>query len=1068
MRKTLIALIIVLPLLFVLVIFSSLNLISLSVNIAVNGIKIITARGEEQILLDIAEYKGVTLSAEVYPSNATDKRYTLESDDPDVVDVVEVGEEWTLVPLKEGNANIVAKSNDMGYTDSIPVTVTSSKAYDFEFKLFDENKENVLKISSSGDYSARSLAAGEYTYEMNISPVGFDDYDIQIKSDDAYAVVDKGKRTIMLPFSGSIAFDITVPDGATGNKLSKRMELGVKKPSRNEVVVNGNANSAVINLTKGVKTASIYVECSETPEFISQYAKAKVNSLGSDRYIIDITVNDDFSGDSIGGVQIVSGANRADVEFTYKDFGFFINSKMKMDREGDELTTYVLTHNRSTFYAVSDAHASGVEYIWTVSGADQSVLTTADNGATCYINPTENGKFHVTIDAKIDGASVATKSMNVEVYDRVVSAVVTNTFKEKGSLEGSFTVAGKKFKQNLGDFEAVRYAFNVTTYVYKPGNSSKDDSPYIAVVDNETLEYALSDDDLADIDIVDGKAYLTPKPNAEGRLDFKINWKGNELFGTSVSTNVAINVVGDAVEASNDPELRKAMELKMKTVLTENIKLGTHADGSDYSIDERNALLAENRMKSTYNIEYYKMEGRENDAKVSYVLEFTADVYGNGHEIDADNFTHCLESGGEHKPILDLYSGPLYFVNAKGNLAHVAGQDNCAYLIRTDGIKLYGISLLGCSDSSINSGSSEATSADLNNLNLTGTTLEINASCEIINCRIRNGRNVVRVYGGNRDGKNYTVSNTNQVDASEERITVKIEGCIISHGKEFLLKVGTNHALKSTGQSNAEPKFTDANGRPYSVGKSNFYADLYKDQYFYENYVLTDLTLSDSVLETSGLFTVGIESNFAGPMLAPGFGTDPNDKVYADVSPAWRNSGGTSFAAVLRLKGDVRLYDWKNLLLVDSSTLIEGEALKDWMKLDLNKMLEFVTQENAEYGSLFRPMPGVDVNDDKVDDNYVHGGIAFYGGGVNYSQLDLTEMKSSLADLTHVSINISILANAKDTKLNSQGRHFPKAAGSNDFNFFMYSNISPNNYEKQVSEKDSNTRYDGVTHQQLF
>lgn len=1058
MRKTLIALIIVLPLLFVLVIFSSLNIISLSVNIAVNGIKIITERGEEQLLLDIAEYSGVKLSAEISPSNATDKRYALKSDAPDIVDVEEDG---TLTPLKEGSANIIATSNDMGFTDSIPVTVTSSKPYEFEFKLYDSNKNNVLRATNAG-YSARSLPAGEYTYEMNISPVGFDEYDLKIKSEDSYAVINKGAGTIMLPFSGNIDLEVSVPNGATGD-LSKRIELGVKKPSRNDIVVNGSVDNAVINITKGVKSTSIYVECSQEPTFISQYAKGEVRSLQNGRYIIDITINDDIGEDQnvIDDVQIISGTNSANVEFTYQDFGFLINSTRKIDR--DTMTTYVLTHMRNTFYAVSTAHVSGVEYTWTVDGADQSVLTTADDGATCYIDPIEKGKFNVTIEAKIDGATVDTKTMTVEVYNRVISAIVTNKFKEQGSLEETYTIAGKKFAQNLEIGEDVRYGLDVLTYIPDPNQPNG----YAPAAGDETLEYILSDDSLATIEMEDGKAYLTPKGN--GNLSVNIRWKGNDLFDASVSININVNVVADAVEVTNDPELRKAMELKKKAVLTTNIKMGTHADGSDYSIEERKALLAGNRTMSTYNIEYYKMIGRGNDAKISYVLEFTADVYGNGHNIDADNFTHCLESSGEHKPILELYSGPLYFVNATNDLAHVSGQDNCAYLIRTDGIKLYGLNLLGCSDESIVDRNSGEGSADLNNLNLTGTTLEINASCDIVNCRIRNGRNVVRVYGGNKNGNNYAVTGLGQVDADSERITVNIEGCIISHGREFLVKVGTNHALKSTGQSNTEPKFTDANGRPYSVGKSNYYADLYKDAYFYDNYVLTDLTLADSVLEQSGLFSIGVESNFAGPMLARDFGNnDSSEQAYASVSPAWRNSGGTSYAAVLRLKGDVRLYDWKNLVLVDSSTLIEGDALKDWMKLDLNKMLEYVTHENEEYGALFRTMPGIDVDKDGKDDNYVHGGIAFYGGGVNYSQLDISEMSSALSDFTHVNINISILGNAPDSKLQSQGRLLPKAAGSNDFNFFMYSNTSPNNYEKQIADKDTGDRYKGVTPKPLF
>ena len=72
MRKTLIALILVLPMAFVLVIFSSVNLVSLGVNIAVNGITIHAegADDEDTLFLDMADKAVHTVTAEVSPGNA--------------------------------------------------------------------------------------------------------------------------------------------------------------------------------------------------------------------------------------------------------------------------------------------------------------------------------------------------------------------------------------------------------------------------------------------------------------------------------------------------------------------------------------------------------------------------------------------------------------------------------------------------------------------------------------------------------------------------------------------------------------------------------------------------------------------------------------------------------------------------------------------------------------------------------------------------------------------------------------------------------------------------------------
>ena len=156
---------------------------------------------------------------------------------------------------------------------------------------------------------------------------------------------------------------------------------------------------------------------------------------------------------------------------------------------------------------------------------------------------------------------------------------------------------------------------------------------------------------------------------------------------------------------------------------------------------------------------------------------------------------------------------------------------------------------------------------DLTTLNNTGTVLEINADVNVFNCRIRNGRNVVRVYGGNRSGTNYFIESLSENrTTSQDRIVVRIEGCILSHSREFIVKTGTNRALRASARLGREPYLTDRNGRNYQ-SQTDSYLD---DDFFYSTYVLTDLTIADCVLSTSGLFCVGVESNFAGEALCEG------------------------------------------------------------------------------------------------------------------------------------------------------------------------------------------------------
>ena len=424
-------------------------------------------------------------------------------------------------------------------------------------------------------------------------------------------------------------------------------------------------------------------------------------------------------------------------------------------------------------------------------------------------------------------------------------------------------------------------------------------------------------------------------------------------------------------------------------------------------------------------------------------------MYGNGKSIDASKFTHALDGTGKAL----FYKGPLYFVKYR-EMASVAGQDNCAFLIRTDGVTLYGVNLLGCSDSLLENENGEY---DLTKLNKTGTTLEINASCKILNCRVRNGRNVVRAYGGNRNGNKYFIDSLseNSAGVNDERITVQIEGCILSQGREFILKIGANRALRASRLNGQEPVLRDANARAYTEsGTSNQYSGISytPGDYFYDHYVMTDVTLKNSVLETSGLFTVGIESNFSGEFLYEG----ASNHDWRTFTREWERSGGTSFASVLRLEGDVRLYDWKDISLIDASTLIESPIgeLREWLKLDIKGMIDLVSKKNPSvYGNM--------IETTSSGKQYVHGGIALYGGGRNYSSVDLTKLENS-SDLEHFNINISVLKDGTGF-MPKQGDILPGAAGTHDFNFYMYSTESKLNFVKQENDELKGLKYKGVS-----
>ncbi len=1058
MRKTLLALIVVIPMAFVIVIFSSVNAISLAIPVPVNGITL--HRGgdyvgdEDRIEIDMAEHTRETVYAEVSPSNATEKGYTLSSSNTDIAEVTQDG---LIIPKKEGDVEITAKSNDKGYTSNkIDVHVESSLAYDFAFSLTDAD-EHPVPLTKTDDGYEKTLPTGRYTYSVEIMGDVYD-YSITNRSTGGYSGIEPiewDRRSIFLPFTGTAEFQIHVEDGIDG-PIEKTVRLNVTKPSSGDVIINGevvNVDSPFEGLRpiKGSREAQLYVECSERPIFRSEHAKAKVTSVGGrGKYRLDITIDED-AGDLLEAT-LTAGGKEYPILISFTDFAFSIFSDRTVETLEDKSKhVTILTGTPVTFYAVAAGGATGVEYKWSISENDPAYKFEVE-GNSAVVTSSKSGSFAITVEATY-GEKVLTETVFVSVINKVSTVKINNDV--KCDLADCYTIAGKVYNSAL-KLEDNVYPLSVYTYSSSGFGVAGDDISYTVLKDNEP------DNTIAVVDTSTGEPVLIPK--GTGTVTVVAAWKGNAAFGKSVQGSLKLNVVKEAVAVKNAPELTAATDAALPVVLTKDIKLGTDANGQDFSLDARNDVLKTHLIKSTYNTEWYKYTKekvtderiRDGNVNLSYAMEFKNDVYGNGKSIDASNFTHAHDAN--RKPLLSLYRGPLFFVNYR-QMASVAGQDNCAFLIRTDGVKLYGVNLLGCDDSFL--ADPETKMYDVTQLDLTGTTLEVGASAEIVNCRIRNGRNVIRAYGGNRSGDKYFIDSLSQNSAGvdSERINVRIEGCILAQGREFILKIGANRALRATLANGQQPALVDKNGKAYNdANSSNIYGEgkLYEDPWFYKQYVMTDVTLKNSVVETSGLFTIGVESNFSGEFLYPG------GESYKGLTTDWEHSGGTSFASVLRLEGDVRLYDWKDITLVNSSTLIESPtngALSGWLNLNISSMLEYVTQREPSYKGL------IETTSDGT--KYVHGGIAYYGGGRNYACLDMEKLDSDLSDFTHVNVNIGILANG-DEAMQQQGTLLPKAAGTHDFNFYMYGKDSANDFVKQKSDEQKGLKYKDILPVPLF
>ncbi len=1072
MRKVVIALIIVLPMVFVLAIFSSLNLVSLSVPVSVSGIRIY-ADGDllpdgDAMYVDMADLNDHKVTAQVEPANASEQGYTLSTDN---AQVLTVNDEGYITALGEGTANVTATSKDKGFKATIPVVVTSSKPYDVTFAMFNSGGDAVPMSynASTGTYTVGSgLSAGTYSYTVGIK--GGDMSEYTLTSTDEQVFVNKGGQSIFAPFSGRAELKLDVEDAIVNNMLNQTLHRRVvfninKAQTTTGIVVNGVADGNTVLVAKGATQTTLYVECENEPQITGDgiedvrcLTHGEGRAASSSNHVLQIELSEGFSALELNATVSANG-KQAPLKMSFADFDFRLRSDVALSEQGGVYSSVILKNTNTTFYAVAAADLHGVSYVWTTNEPNLT-LTPVGEGASCVFACSDKVSCDVSVQAIKDGEPLgAPKQLHVDVTAKINSIWVNN--KLSVDLAERYTVGGQRYGINY-TLQDNEYAIDITV--------TKKGAPLPVKNDFEDIVSECSNPDIAEVVLRDGKQLLLIK--GTGAVTVTVKWRYNELFGGNAVQSFNLNVVKDAVEVGNYPELRRATEAGLKVVLTRSIMLGTDESGEPLSLEERKSIVGEHTYKSTYNTEFYNVDPnhKPGEAYVRYAMEFKADVYGNGFDINAEYIANGVDATGTPA----IFRGPLVFVEYKV-AASVAGQDNIAFLVRTDGVTLYGVNLLGCSDSSLFEQDSNGNAVyQLNNLNKLGTTLEINADCRVVNCRIRNGRTTLRIYGGNSEGNNYFTSAIPSVDVSDkERINVTIDGCVITQGREFLVKVGANKALRANNANGQEPQLRDEHGNAYVEASKNvkggtFFTNNYQvgdigqDSFFYKRYVMTDVTLRNTVLETSGLFCVGVESNFSGALLYEGVPSTGDVGTYARVTTSWRKSGGTSFASILRLEGDVRTYDWKDISLVDSSTLIEptsdDSVLSDMMKFDISAMLKAVDNDESYAKLLYK----------KGNSTFVHGGIAFYGGGRNYSQIVLN-LNSELNNLEHIAINIGQFVTVEDNPVvKRQAQLLPYAAGTHDFNFWMYSADGTNNYDTQLSDTNSGTKYSGVAKVALF
>ena len=475
--------------------------------------------------------------------------------------------------------------------------------------------------------------------------------------------------------------------------------------------------------------------------------------------------------------------------------------------------------------------------------------------------------------------------------------------------------------------------------------------------------------------------------------------------------------IANGVNVYTYEDLYLAATSEKPVVLRNNIKEGFGYIGGELKYTE---------MKTTYDSTYYKNVGREDEAKVKILVEFKNDVYGNGYIINAHEITYKLIDDGNGGKLQDesaLFQGPLNFVMIKednGATISVKAQDNICFALH-EGVTVRNVELRGCDLEH----DADTQKTDLTHLNYIGTTVEVlGDDVTIAYSRLTNGRTVLRAFGDDDD--------------SEKEITVNITNSVLSGAREFIMRIGSNRFFQN---SSISPSLPGDINKEYN-SKKEYHTFTPEEKAAYdEKYINTYINVRNSIFKDSGLFAIGMDSHFASQALADGSKISNNIAAFSKYLVGWNNLSKTSYGAKLSFSGEVQMYSWKDIEDVDSSTLIEikGNSMFKKLSLDIKEMInQCVSKPN--YSNI---VTEVNVNGKKV--NYVHAGIAFFGGGKNYSvfeseqELGLGRYEISLGDAGRAELTI--------------------AAGDEPFYFFLYNKDSAFTPKIQEEKLASNEAY---------
>ena len=1005
MAKKLILLILILPIILMVVLFFATKTVSNLIDIPVSKIEII---GENRhIYIDMDKEETYSLEYVVYPTNAANSAVSFSCEEVEgakglaTFDFLPDGRSFRVVPKSAGSAKVTLTTIDGGFRDSVIIHVDSTRLQSIECSVPESTLTVGDKTSINTTYFPENPSNTLVKYVSDNPKVA------SVNQKGEITALTRGTAviTVISEYNESIRDTVKITV-----RNQDAMDLG-----KTEINTFGTSGSIPISIASddAISASNItykfcYSDGSAVPTGI---INANVNVSGAD-VSLDYTFTDtSFVGDIIAKITFSHGETVITKECSIsrvKEISLSFDEGISgIDVGQTKFVNFTLTPD-------------DVDVIYDVKTSNNNVTARMANGRL-IVTATRAGVTKITLTVTTLDEPIQTKTAEYELVIKPKTFFTKESAKDYG-IEGILTLGKHEYSYENGLVSLVDTfgTVNALSLGYTvPENSDKTSTA--GALFKENVKWISSAPNSVTIN-QDGKIHVID----ESFSDIVEFYAEFSYGGISMTTDkIKIRCVGSGVNVYSYKDLYYATVNEEIVILHNDIK-------DDFGYIDGEIMYTE--MMTTYDDTYYSNVGRKNEAKVKILISFKNDIYGNGHVINADKVTYQLiedQNGNKTQSPDALFKGPLNFVmathmnNETGLLSTISvkAQDNICFALY-DGVNVNNVELRGCDLRPDVNGK-----YDLVDLTYIGTTVEVLGDDVTIEySRLTNGRTVLRAFGDATD--------------STKKINVSITNSVLSGAREFIMRIGSNR-FEDAKKGDISPHLDgdDATKKSYNTKKIyNSLSDEEKESYD-NSFINTFVTVKNSIFKDTGLFAVGMDSHFAGAALADGSKVSEQFKQLEGLLDGWLNLAKTSYGAKLTFEGEVELYNWKRLDDVDSSSLIEitgNYAIFNDMSFDVKSLIENISKK-AEYSNIVTSYNG---------HKMVHAGIAFFGGGKNYSVFEAK--------------NNSMLYNYSMSFSDINKHEMVFAAGSEPFYFFLYDKTSSFSPKVQEEKLKTNAAYDCI------